>query len=56
MEKEHEKFDPQEAPEKNTDSAFVKVGADGKPQMPDAEKTGTDTESERPKEGTLADR
>lgn len=28
------KFPEQEAPEKNTDNAFVKVGKDGAPQIP----------------------
>ena len=56
MNKEQEKFDAQEAPEKNTDSAYVKVGTDGKPEMPATEKGAPDTDSKRPKEGTLADR
>lgn len=54
MQKEQDKLDVQEAPEKNTDSAFVKVGTDGKPQMPADEKA--DQDAQRPKEGTLADR
>jgi hypothetical protein len=56
MNKEHEQFDAQEAPEKNTDSAYVKVGTDGKPEMPVTEKKGQDSDGKPPKEGTLADR
>ena len=55
MNKEQVKFDEQEAPEKNTDSAFVQVGADGKPVMdPDSKDHAADNKG--PKEGTLADR
>jgi len=56
MNKENEKFDAQEAPDKNTDAAFVKVGSDGKPEMPATEKGEQDADTKRPKEGTLADR
>jgi hypothetical protein len=55
MNKEHVKFDEQEAPEKNTDSAFVQVGADGKPVM-DPESKDHAADNKGPKEGTLADR
>ena len=34
MEKESTRFVEQDAPTKNTDKAFVKVGEDGKPQLP----------------------
>jgi hypothetical protein len=37
MEKNNDRFQEQEAPRKNTDNAFVKVGEDGKPEMPAAE-------------------
>lgn len=56
MNKENEKFTEQEAPEKNTDAAFVQVGADGKPVMPDTDKEDERTDNDAPKEGTLADR
>jgi hypothetical protein len=55
MNKDHATFDEQEAPEKNTDSAFVQVGADGKPVMPDPG-TKDHAPDKGPKEGTLADR
>ena len=56
MNKEHEKLEAQDAPEKNTDSAFVKVGTDGKPEMPANAPAEQDSNTQRPKEGTLADR
>lgn len=34
MERNENRFEEQEAPLKNTDNAFVKVGEDGKPEMP----------------------
>lgn len=37
MEKNNNQFQEQEAPQKNTDNAFVQVGEDGKPQMPEKE-------------------
>ena len=40
MNNEKDKFNEQEAPEKNTDAAFVQVGADGKPVMPDTKTAG----------------
>jgi hypothetical protein len=55
MDKEHIQLDEQEAPEKNTDAAFVKVNSDGKPVMePDTADQAAHDNS--PKEGTLADR
>ncbi len=33
MDRNNERFPQQEAPQKNTDNAFVKVGEDGRPQM-----------------------
>ena len=56
MNKDKQTFDKQEAPEKNTDAAFVKVGTDGKPVMPENETPQKQGEESRPKEGTLADR
>lgn len=56
MDKDTIKLNEQEAPEKNTDAAFVQVGADGKPVIPDAESTDRATDAKGPKEGTLADR
>jgi hypothetical protein len=35
------KFPEQEAPEKNTDEAYVKVGEDGQPVMPEDNNTKT---------------
>jgi hypothetical protein len=34
MENKEEKFPEQEAPQKNTDHAFVQVGTDGRPVIP----------------------
>ena len=42
--KEETKFPEQEAPRKNTDDAFVKVGKDGSPEMPERKK---ETEKEK---------
>lgn len=55
MNNENEKLNEQEAPEKNGDKAFVQVGADGKPVMPDSQPTAQ-PDPKAPKEGTLADR
>ena len=38
------KFPEQQAPEKNTDNAFVQVGEDGSPVMPVTKNTQTDIE------------
>jgi hypothetical protein len=46
MERNDDKFREQEAPLKNTDQAFVQVGADGHPQMPREEEKN----EEEPKE------
>ncbi len=56
MNKEDIKLTEQEAPEKNTDAAFVKVGDDGKPVLPEAEDKTVAGESGTPQQGTLADR
>ena len=56
MNKEDNKLNEQQAPEKNTDAAFVQVGTDGKPVMPDADQTEQTTDANTPKQGTLADR
>jgi hypothetical protein len=56
MNKENQKLNEQEAPEKNTDSAFVQVGADGKPTIPEAQPDENAADAKAPKEGTLADR
>ena len=45
MENEN-KFPEQEAPEKNTDKAFVQVGKDGEPVIPSTDETKTDIEKE----------
>ena len=45
MERNDDRFPQQEAPLKNTDQAFVRVGADGQPQMPkEAEKAKPEDE------------
>lgn len=56
MNKDLEKLDEQQAPEKNSDQAYVQVGSDGKPVLPKPKTTEQNQQSERPKEGTLADR
>lgn len=43
----NEKFPQQQAPEKNTDDAFVKVGSDGQPVMPGNANNPAHTESEK---------
>lgn len=40
------KFPEQEAPEKNTDDAFVQVGEDGSPVVPSADEKKTDIKKE----------
>jgi hypothetical protein len=40
------KFPEQEAPEKNTDKAFVQVGKDGAPHMPDTDDKKGDSKQE----------
>ncbi|MCW3109522.1 MAG: hypothetical protein JWQ09_4028 [Segetibacter sp.] len=45
MENEN-KFPEQEAPEKNTDKAFVQVGKDGAPVIPSMDEKKTDIEKE----------
>lgn len=50
----------QDAPQKNTDQAFVQVGQDGSPVVPEnesgAEGNASRQEGERPEPGTLKDR
>ena len=46
----NKRFEEQEAPEKNTDHAFVKVGEDGKPEMPGNTDQKTSTEKTEKKE------
>lgn len=55
MDKNERNLTEQEAPEKNTDRAFVKVGDDGKPVMPVEDKEGQQQDGE-PAEGTLKNR
>jgi hypothetical protein len=55
MDKEHIQLNEQEAPEKNTDAAFVKVNSDGKPVM-EPNTSEQASQDNGPKEGTLADR
>jgi hypothetical protein len=40
------KFPEQEAPEKNTDNAFVRVGEDGSPVIPSTQDKKTDIEKD----------
>ncbi len=42
------KFPEQEAPEKNTDNAFVQVGEDGSPVIPSTKEKKTDIEEDDP--------
>ena len=49
MERNTERFPEQEAPSKNTDNAFVQVGEDGKPSIPD----GNEKEEQRAEEEDL---
>jgi hypothetical protein len=41
-----QKFPEQQAPEKNTDNAFVQVGEDGSPVIPATSDTNTDIKKE----------
>ena len=43
---DNRKFPEQEAPAKNTDNAFIKVGEDGSPVVPETTDTKTDIEKE----------
>lgn len=47
------RWEEQQAPLKNTDQAFVKVGADGHPDVPGRERSET-KEDDRPGEGERA--
>jgi hypothetical protein len=47
MEKNKENLQEQEAPLKNTDNAYVKVGKDGAPEFPDKEKEKEENDNER---------
>ena len=54
-----EQLDEQDEPHKNTDHAFVRVGEDGKPELPEDNNTNDgerNSSSNNPKEGSLADR
>ena len=42
MQQHDEKFPEQNAPEKNTDKAFVRVGEDGEPVIPKPDQTEED--------------
>lgn len=55
MEKEDTKFTEQQAPEKNTDGAFVQVGKDGQPVIPEGEKND-EAKKNQPEPGSLKDR
>ena len=56
MDNKNRTLDEQEAPEKNGDAAYVQVGADGKPVMPQVGEDDQPDDSKAPQEGTLADR
>ena len=45
--KDKNKFEQQEAPIKNTDNAFVKVGKDGAPVVPNVQKEKDDRQPDR---------
>ncbi len=49
MDKKNHELQEQEAPLKNTDNAFVKVGDDGKPVMPEEESTVQEEDEEEEK-------
>ena len=50
MDKKEINLEPQEAPEKNTDKAFVRVNADGKPEMPVRDKESNERQQPEPGE------
>jgi len=52
------KYPEQQAPEKNTDNAFVQVGEDGSPVIPDKtnDDSATDKTGAKDNPTTLADR
>jgi|GEM_PF-5415003 len=50
------KFPEQDAPVKNTDNAYVKVGKDGAPELPAEMKTENDTAKEDEANKTKVDR
>ena len=52
--KDENKFPEQEAPEKNTDNAFIKVGKDGEPVVPSDK--GKDTTIEKDENTTTLDK
>jgi hypothetical protein len=60
MDKKDNELREQEAPGKNTDHAFVRVGEDGHPVMPNAEEAAhtnsSNKEQDAPEEGTLKHR
>ena len=53
---DNEKFPEQEAPEKNTDNAFVQVGADGSPVIPDTDKSKDDPNKDKDSTTTIGHR
>lgn len=55
LDKNEKSLTEQEAPEKNTDHAFVQVGHDGKPVVPVADSKGKEKE-DMPAEGSLQNR
>ncbi len=50
MEKKETKFNEQQAPEKNSDDAFVQVGKDGQTVIPEAEKISEKEHNQSEKE------
>jgi len=52
------KMEPQEAPLKNTDNAFVRVSDDGSPSIPDtaSEQPGEDAAAEQQRKEALTER
>ncbi len=51
MEKNERQLQEQDAPQKNTDNAYVKVGEDGKPEMPETQNQDTGTTHQVTKDG-----
>jgi hypothetical protein len=56
MDKKHTELEEQEAPLKNTDNAYVQVGEDGNPVIPENEPSEKTETSEKEKGGTTLHR
>jgi hypothetical protein len=51
--KDNQQLEPQDAPLKNTDKAFVRVSEDGSPEMPDEGKQDGDNNDDKERFTTL---